>query len=180
MFSSYQKYQQFQAAITGDLPALRNFVESGSMVPNGLDEQGKTALHYAAMHGQVLIAQYLVSMGWAVDCPSGSCHMTALHCAIESENSVAEREAMVDCLLALHANPNAATDTDRRPLYAAACKGDSVRIIAHLIDAGANLAYRRVDIAYPETAFEAAHRCEANMAVVAYLGPRVPTLRHVG
>lgn len=96
------------AAAKESLPILRFLCESGQSI-QGVDEQGRNALHYAAIKGKVKSIQYLVKQGFNLDQPESpekpnklarSLRRTPLHLA-----ALHAQEEAVLLLLQLNADP---------------------------------------------------------------------------
>jgi hypothetical protein len=114
-----------------------------------------TALHAAAMVGEVRNARFLLSKGAPVD-TRGCFKNTPLHIA----TGYCNRPDVVDLLLQNGADPNASGDTGNRPLHTAAADG-CLPLVKRLVKAGAKVnAKNDLD----ETPFS-----HATGAVVSYL-----------
>ena len=120
-----------QAAKQRDLAAVRSLLKQRADV-NTAEADGTTALHWAAYHGDLEIANLLIGAGARVD-RTNDLSMTPL--ALASENGHA---AVVERLLAKGANPNLASETGVTPLMRAARIGN-VAIVRALLPRKANV-----------------------------------------
>ena len=69
----------FLSAIKGDLTVVKVFVDAGMSVH--IEEEGFTALHWAAFSGHLAVVRYLVKQGADVNAKTTERGMTPLHLA---------------------------------------------------------------------------------------------------
>jgi ankyrin repeat protein len=119
------------AAMRGDRATLRSLIKAGADV-NAPGGDGMTALHWAAMHDDVSLAQELLDAGARVDSVTTIARHTPLHVVTANGNA-----SLVQLLLDAGASVDAATATGTTPLMLAAASGD-VASVTMLIDRGAN------------------------------------------
>ena len=119
------------AAKAGDREAVRTLLKEGADV-NLAEGDGLTALHYAALQGDVELAKMLVVAGANIAARTRLGGYTALHLA--AENGSAQ---LVRVLLSAHADVNAATNVGTTPLMLAAGAG-ATEVINALFEAGAD------------------------------------------
>ena len=121
------------AAKRGDLEGVRALVREGADV-NAAQGDGMTALHWAAMNGDVEMAQVMIYAGAGVKALTRLGAYTPLHLASQKGHG-----DVVSILLEAGADANALTTTGGgSPLHFAAASGD-VETVSALIDAGAVL-----------------------------------------
>ena len=118
-----------RAARTGDLALLRSALARGADW-SARDGHGDTALHIAAYRGDAAAVDVLLERGAKPD-------------ALDDDGATpllygAGNEDIVRTLLAHGANPNTASKLELTPLMSAAAHRDSHRIVALLLDAGAD------------------------------------------
>jgi len=106
-----------QAAKAGDVAQVRQLLASG-VSPNTRNENGWTALHVAALYGQVAVAEALIGHGAAVDAADNEACATPL-----ADAAQAGHLAVVNLLLKRGANVNATCEFDLTPLHLAAREG---------------------------------------------------------
>ena len=120
------------AAQRGDEAAVRALIDQGANVRTAHSD-GMTALHWAAFHSHVEIADALVDAGANVDAVTRIGRHTPVHVA--SANGHAE---MVRVLVEAGCDPTARTSTGTTPLHLAARAG-SAEAVATLLDRGADV-----------------------------------------
>ena len=101
MFSSYPRHRQhpFQAIIDGDLAEVKAQVQSGRIRIQAIDYAGLTALHYAAWHGHLKIADYLLDQGASVWAKTLNTHESALDLIQRADDLISiERTRMIALL----------------------------------------------------------------------------------
>jgi ankyrin repeat protein len=118
------------AAMRRDGEALRRLIEAGGDV-NAPQPDGATALHWAAYHGDVGLAELLLGAGADVSAANRN-GSTALWLAASHGDA-----PMIAALLAGGADANEALPLGRRPLMLAARSG-SVAAVRALLEAGAD------------------------------------------
>lgn len=120
------------AARAGDLDTVQALVADGADLdaPHG---DGMTALHWAALNGNVPLATLLVEAGADLTTVTRLGRHTPLHVA-----SRAGHAGVVGTLLAAGADPLARTDTGAASLHFAAAAGASA-VVEALVDAGAEI-----------------------------------------
>ncbi len=119
------------AAKAGDLDAVRALLRQGADV-NRAEDDGLTALHWAAIHGDAQMAQMLIVAGANVQAKTRLGAYTPLHMAAENGNV-----ALVRVLLAARADVNVPTAVGTTPLMVAAGAG-ATDVITALVENGAN------------------------------------------
>jgi ankyrin repeat protein len=117
------------AAKRNDLPTVRTLIAAHADV-NARQNDGATALHWAAYHDNIELAGALLDAG-AVAAVANDLEVTPLFIAASGGSA-----AMVRRLIAAGADVNAANATNVTPLMAAARSG-SVETVAALLDRGA-------------------------------------------
>ncbi|KAI9022780.1 hypothetical protein CLU79DRAFT_702038, partial [Phycomyces nitens] len=65
----------------GSLPSICRIIDSGTVKVTDVDEQGVTALHYAANGNHQACVKYLIDRGANVDAVAGEMKATPLHWA---------------------------------------------------------------------------------------------------
>ncbi len=121
-----------EAAMTGDLAAVRSLLKSGADV-NAAQGDGVTGLHWAARQGHEDLATTLIVAGANVRATTRFGAVTPLHLAAERGSG-----AIVGMLVKAGADLDARTGTGATALMFAAASGDAASVKA-LIDGGANL-----------------------------------------
>ncbi|CCJ30506.1 unnamed protein product [Pneumocystis jirovecii] len=76
----------FMASKQGNLDLIEHMCKSGEIMPNVLDDQGVTALHWASINDHVDVVRYLVLNGVDVNAQDGEFHATPLHWAAKNGN----------------------------------------------------------------------------------------------
>ena len=112
------------AAHEGNVEELRRLRvgEAGGEPVDAADSDGDTALHVAAMNGQLEAAQYLLQRGATVDLPDNY-KFTALHLSAHQGHAAVARE------LALHgADPRLTNNRGKTPLQLAEQRGHGAAI----------------------------------------------------
>ncbi|KAJ3286407.1 hypothetical protein HDU76_007981, partial [Blyttiomyces sp. JEL0837] len=107
----------FTAAYEGNLDTVRSLVEAQPTLIFSIDEDERTALHWAASGSRVHIAEYLLEKGSKVDVQDDA-KWTPLMIAVSVGNG-----PMTDLLLQKGADPNLANENQQTPLFYAASKG---------------------------------------------------------
>lgn len=124
------------ATMRRDTAAVRALLKQGADV-NAAQNDGMTALHWAAQHGDAATARMLVSAGARLEATTRNGNYTPLHVA-----SRAGRAPVVKALLEAGANANAATSSGgATALHFAAAQG-SVEAITALLAHGASVDVR--------------------------------------
>ena len=121
-----------EAAMTGDLAAVRSLLKSGADV-NAAQGDGVTGLHWAARQGHDDLASTLIVAGANVRAATRFGAVTPLHLAAERGSG-----AIVGMLVKAGAEVDARTGTGATALMFAAASGDAAAVKA-LIDGGADL-----------------------------------------
>jgi ankyrin repeat protein len=121
-----------EAAMAGDTPAVRALLKNGADV-NTAQGDGMTALHWAALKGNVELARMLVYAGANLRATTRLGGYTPLLMA--SKNGDA---AMIAALLEGGADPNTATTNGTTPLMFAAASGNTAAVKT-LLDHGADV-----------------------------------------
>ena len=148
------------AAMEGDLEQVRQLIAEGAEL-NGAQGDGMTALHWAAFHNDLDLADALLEADADVGVTTRVGALTPLWFA--ATNGSAE---MVDRLLTTEADVNAVTATGATPLMAAALSG-SVEAIDVLVERGAFLNSRETENGQTALMFAAwENRPEAIRALV--------------
>ncbi len=119
------------AAQSGDFETMRTLLREGVDV-NGAQGDGMTALHWAALRGDLEAAEMLLQADANVKARTRLGAYTPLILAAEGGHG-----DVVDALLRAGADPNAATSTGATPLMLAAASG-SVPSVRALLDRGAD------------------------------------------
>jgi len=120
-----------QAAKARDAAMVRSLLKQRADV-NAAESDGATALHWAAYHGDLEIADLLIAAGAHID-RTNDLSITPL--ALASENG---HTAVVERLLSRAANPNIASETGVTPLMRAARTGNAA-IVRALVPHQANV-----------------------------------------
>jgi ankyrin repeat protein len=115
-----------------DLSAVRALLRNGADV-NAAQGDGMTALHWAAMHGDVEMTTMLLQAGGNIKAQSRLGGYNPLHLAAQSGSA-----GVIEQLLARGAAVNQPTTTGATPLMLAAASG-SAAATTRLIDAGADV-----------------------------------------
>jgi uncharacterized protein len=99
----------------------------------GMDEYGRSPLHYAALRGNLAEVKQLISEGAQIDMQDDN-GITALHFAVQDQ-----RIDVVEFLLSLNANPNLLNQHGNGPLWTAVLSPkDKTEIMEMLLAQGAN------------------------------------------
>jgi ankyrin repeat protein len=130
LFGSY--YQNVsRAAAQNDAEAVRKLVGGGSGNPNQVDEQNRTAMHYAATNGNLQIIAILIKAGAKLD-PVDPLGDTPLHLAVEQNQIEAAK-----LLLGAGAEVDPQNKNGLTPLMIAAGRGE-LELVRALLAKGAN------------------------------------------
>ena len=149
------------AAQQGELDLVRSLLRGGADVNAGQGD-GTTALHWAAMNGDVEMVQLLLYAGANRESTTRLGSYTPLHLASKGGHF-----ATVGALLESGSNPSALTGLGVTPLHFAAASG-SVKAINALVTAGAELdAQETTNGQTPLVFASAAGRLEAVEALIA-------------
>ncbi|GMH35830.1 hypothetical protein BSKO_03698 [Bryopsis sp. KO-2023] len=130
----------------GDIKALRALLEEGTWDVNAFDDSGRSPLHWAAMFGDVAIAEELLNNDACVDFADRS-SLTPLHFAAQFD-----QHDVANLLIARDADVNAQTANHYTPLHKAAYWGRT-QMIQILLKSGAkqnirnNQGRRAIDVA---------------------------------
>lgn len=128
--SHSSSFSLHEAAAQGVLSIIRQHLVDGANI-EGVNADGRTALHAAVMEGQVEALNLLIEAGANIDAPMGALGITALHMACYTINrTMVERVISYDP--DLEARMNGVT-----PLFTAVSVGDA-DIVQLLLDAGAD------------------------------------------
>jgi len=119
-----------EAAMKGDLASVRKLIAQGANV-NVAQGDGMTALHWAAEHGDLAMAEALLRARATVKAVTRIGSYTPLHLA--SKTGAAQ---IVEALLKAGADANALTESGATPLHLAAAAGSGEAITA-LVSKGA-------------------------------------------
>ena len=130
--SAASQAQVADAAMAGDRAVVRDLLKSGLDV-NEPQGDGTTALHWAAMKGDVELAQMLIYAGANVRATTRLGAYTPLYLAAKGGHA-----AVVASLLTAGADLKARTTNGTTPLMIAAAGGDT-RTIVNLVENGAEL-----------------------------------------
>ena len=117
------------AAQRGDLEEVRSLLRSGSDV-NAAQNDGMTALHWAATRGHVEIARTLLYAGATVRATTRLGGYTPLHLAARAGHA-----GIAEILLDAGADPNAFTSTGVAPMHFAA-DADAAGVVEALVERG--------------------------------------------
>ena len=121
-----------EAAMKGDAAAVRTLLKDGADV-NAAQGDGMTALHWAALNGDVPTLEVLLTAGATRDALTRLGAFTPLHLAAQRGHAAA-----VSRLLAAGAKAGAVTSTGVQALHLAAQAGNAEAVKA-LLDAGADI-----------------------------------------
>jgi ankyrin repeat protein len=131
------------AEMRGDTSAVRLLLKQGADV-NAAQGDGMTALHWAAMHGDVDQTRMLVYAGARLEASTRNGNYTPLHLAAQTGKT-----SVIKALIQAGADVNAATTSGgATPLHYAAANGNADAIVA-LLDKGAKVDAR--ESAWSET-----------------------------
>ena len=131
------------AEMRGDTSAVRLLLKQGADV-NAAQGDGMTALHWAAMHGDVDQTRMLVYAGARLEASTRNGNYTPLHLAAQTGKT-----SVIKALVQAGADVNAATTAGgATPLHYAAANGNADAIVA-LLDKGAKVDAR--ESAWSET-----------------------------
>ena len=120
------------AAMREDVSEVRQLLQGGADV-NAAQGDGMTALHWAARHGHVELAEMLVYAGGHLDATTRLGPYTPVMIAAEGGHG-----GVVEALLASGADPDVTTSTGVSALHLAARSGDEQAVRA-LLDRGAEV-----------------------------------------
>lgn len=120
------------AAMADDTAGVRRLVASGANV-NVAQGDGMTALHWAAEHGDVTMANALIKAHASVKAITREGNYTPLHIASKNGNA-----AVVRALIKAGADVNAVTNSGATALHLAAGSGSADAVLA-LIEKGADV-----------------------------------------
>jgi ankyrin repeat protein len=129
-FSSYYD-NVARAAANNDAGAVQALVGGGSGNPNQVDDQSRTAMHYAALSGNLQIMAILIKAGAKLD-PTDPLGNTPLHLAAEQDQVEAAK-----LLLDVGAAVDPQNKDGMTPLMIAASRGE-LDIVRALLAKGAN------------------------------------------
>lgn len=122
-----------EAAKRGDVSAVKGLLEMG-VHPDGADQQGMTALHYAARNGQGDVVETLINGNADVNLHSKVDQTTPLHLCAEGTSDGHARA--MDALLNANAHTEAPDVHGNRPLHYAARSGN-LNGVTKMLGAGA-------------------------------------------
>ena len=125
------------AAMRGDAEAVNSLLAQGEDVQTA-HADGMTALHWAALNGDLEIAAALVYAGANLEAVTRIGHHTPLHVAAKSGHPT-----VVRALLTAGSNPTATTTSGTTPLHLAAGAGNA-EAVAALLDHGADVNAREL------------------------------------
>ncbi|KAG5519122.1 hypothetical protein PMAC_002210 [Pneumocystis sp. 'macacae'] len=156
----------FMASKQGNLDLVEQMCRSGEIMPNVIDIQGVTALHWASINDHVDVVRYLVLNGADINAQDNEFHATPLHWAAKNGNLytvhmllhygaclhltdvqgftvlhlATHRSSVMLVLYLLYQNiqVDCLDDNDRTPLMWAAYNGDEL-ILDMLLRWGANV-----------------------------------------
>ena len=114
------------AAMRNDIAAMRKLLEQGSDV-NAAQGDGMTALHWAAEHRDLAMADLLIHFRANVRAVTRIANYTPLHIASKSGSA-----AIVTALLKAGSDANAVTASGATPLHFAAASGNADAVTALL------------------------------------------------
>ncbi|MDE3154414.1 MAG: ankyrin repeat domain-containing protein, partial [Acidobacteriota bacterium] len=120
------------AAMLGNNATVKNLLEHGADV-NAAQADGMTALHWAAVNGDVDLAKMLMYAGADVNASTRVGGYTALDIAAKDGHA-----EMVEALLKGGADPNGADEHGTTPLMLASASGN-VQAVSDLLTAGAKV-----------------------------------------
>ena len=124
-------YPLIHATYHGDIAEVKRLLDSGAN-PNAEDDEGETALHWAAINGRLEIAKILLSAGADINAADNYYGATALIYAARDRHA-----EIVKLLLSTGTNPNVARDDGTTALMMAVFN-KNVEIVKILLTAGAN------------------------------------------
>lgn len=122
-----------EAAKTGDLQQLKQFLGKNPSLVNSTDKDRMTPLHHAIDSGHLEAADLLIGSGADIDAVNYK-KETPLHIAAYEGNAEA-----VKLLLKHNADPRMREMRDRIPLFLACNWGDDLETVRLLIDAGSDV-----------------------------------------
>jgi uncharacterized protein len=161
------------AAMRRDRDAVRALLQNGADV-NAAQGDGMTALHWAAGHGDVELANMLLYAGARVDAVTRNGNYTPLHLAGRAGNA-----QVVGPLLKAGADPNAPTSSGgATPLHFAAAQGDPATVAA-LLAGGAAVDRREAAFGQTPLMWAAANDRTAAMSVLLEHGADLDLASHV-
>jgi len=120
-----------RAAAKNDAEAVRRLVGSGDGNPNQIDDASRTAMHYAAMNGNLQIIAILVKANAKLNLPD-PLGDTPLHLAVEQDQLEAAK-----LLLEVGAEVDPQNKEGLTPLMIAASHGE-LEMVRELLAKGAN------------------------------------------
>ena len=120
------------AAQRGDVQAVRSLLRQGED-PNAAQADGMTALHWAALNGEIEIAEVLLYAGATAKAGTRLGNYTPLHLASRGGHAAVAR-----AVLEAGADADAVTTTGVTPLHFAA-QADAAEVIRALVEHGANV-----------------------------------------
>ncbi|HXW37087.1 MAG TPA: ankyrin repeat domain-containing protein [Nitrososphaerales archaeon] len=134
LVSEGSKLDVFEAAMVGDIKALRKSVDNDRSSAKAFSRDGFTPLHFAAFFGRLDAADLLLLNGADVNAVARNRSRVApLHSAVAHNQVAISRR-----LLSNGADPNAKQEKDFTPLHAAALNGNA-SIARLLLDSGAKI-----------------------------------------
>jgi ankyrin repeat protein len=134
LISHKAQYNAFDAAATGDVDALKAFVNGNPDLVSVKSWHGNTLLHYAAILEKESMAEFLIANKAKVDAKNDEGD-TPLHVAAE-----AGRRDIVELLLVNKANVNARDNAGVTPLQLAASMGHNhADVVELLLEHGADV-----------------------------------------
>lgn len=134
------KLDLFEAAMTGHLEVVGQFISKDPIIVNSFSKDGFTALHLAAFFGHPDVARFLIQNGAKVDtAATNAMKVTPLHSA-----AARNQLEVSELLLSSGANVNAKQEGDFTPLHAAAQSG-SIEMARLLIKHGADVNAKTVE-----------------------------------
>jgi ankyrin repeat protein len=123
--------QLLRAAESGDCPDIQACLQKGASL-EACDDQGRTALYFAAAQGNAVVVNVLLASKLGVNVNiSTTMGETSLHAAVRGGSNF-----IVNLLLARGARPNSVSHTKKTPLSLALWYGNR-EIAASLYNAGA-------------------------------------------
>ena len=125
------------AAMRGDAETVGSLLARGGDVQTA-QADGMTALHWAALNGDLEIAETLIYAGANLEAVTRIGYHTPLHVASKSG-----RATVVKALLTAGSNPSATTTSGATPLHLAA-GGGNAEAVAALLDHGADVNAREL------------------------------------
>jgi ankyrin repeat protein len=130
----------FEAAASGDLDRVRDFVGKDSSLANAVSPDGYTPLGLAAFFKRRDIVGYLLRAGADPKPASRQGRFTPLHSAVATDAGATDI-AIVHMLLDASADPNAKSASGGTPLHTAAFTGDRA-VVDLLLEHGADASVR--------------------------------------